>query len=585
MDAIAAAFAAQEASRPPPDSIRAARVSAAIADLAAVGLQPPALLQESGAEPEPEPSVDEVQEVTSRLRPGAPGKDGLHPLALKAGGSGAASLLHRAVLSAWRSKRAPSQWRDSVISPLPKAGDQLNPSNRRRIALLNCNAKVYASILSQRAHDAVEGGMLDEQHGFRRGRGTADAQFCVARVIELAAEHGQPVFAGLIDFKQAFDSVDRATLWAVLRAYGAPHHVVDLFADLYAESASSVRVGAHESAPFPIHAGVRQGCPASPELYNAYFDLVQRCFLLRCRQHGVSGFHFVYRLPGSSTPATRHILHAAFADDLILLCRTLQDLQKALAILHQVAGEWGLIINYAKCEVVVVSPPSAAQVAPPDCVEVPGAGASIAVVPVARYLGWLLTSDLSPAPLLQRRLAAAGAAYKSIARALKQPGDRATRAMLYRAYVVPALTYSIPEVCAFSDRVLAPLVAAHNNFLRGLTGLWRRPDGTYYPLQQLTTAAGVPTLQRCIDAQRLTRLGHVARLPDTSVVKQLLFAVGLVGMGRPVGRPRRVWLDAAKESLARVARVGGDAARLRGDGWVLVAQDRDAWRSLCLRAR
>ena len=580
VDTIAATFAAQEAARPPPDTHRAARLPAAIAELAASGLQPP--VQPSTSAEEPEPSVAEVQEVTSHLRPGAPGRDSLHPLGLKAGGAGAATLLHRAVLSAWRSQHAPAQWRESVIAPLPKAGDPLNPANRRRIALLNSNAKIYASILSGRIRDAVEGGLLDEQHGFRRGRGTADAQFCVARVIELAAEHGQPVYAGLIDFKQAFDSVDRPTLWAALRAYGAPHHAVDLFADLYADSTSSVRVGAHESAPFPIHAGVRQGCPASPGLFNAYFDLVQRCFLRRCQQQGINGLHFEYRLPGRPTAsATRRILHTAFADDLILLCQSLQDLQAALAILHQVAAEWGLVINYAKCEIVVVDPPSAPQTHVPDRVDVPDAGASIAVVQVARYLGWLITADRSASPILQRRLAAAGAAHRQIARALKQPGEQRTRAMLYRTCVVPALTYGIPETCSFSDHDLAPLAVAHNNYLRRLTGLWRRPDGTYYPLDQLTAAAGVPSLQACIDAQRLTRLGHVARMPDSSVVKQLLFATGLVGTGRPTGRPRRVWLDAAKESLARVGR---GAASLRGDGWVTLAQDRAAWRALCLRA-
>ena len=173
-------------------------------------------------------------------------------------------------------------------------------------------------------------------------------------------------------------------------------------------------------------------------------------------------------------------------------------------------------------------------------------------------------------------------AIRSIPRALKQLVERRTCAMLYRTRVVPALTYSIPEVCAFSDQDLAPLAVAHNNYLRRLTGMWRRPDGTYHPLEELTAAAGVPTLQQCIDAQRLTRLGHIARMPDTSVVKQLLFATGLVGTGRPVGRPRRVWLDAAKESLARV---GAGAACLRGDRWVTVAQDREAWQKLCWRAR
>ncbi len=575
VDTIAAAFAAQEVARPLPDVHRAARVPAAVAALPDE-LRPSPPPPDSGTPSEP--TVADVAKVLGHLRQGAPGRDGLSPLALKAGGASAAKLLHRAVTAVWRSRHTPARWRESVIAPLPKPGDYLNPGNRRRIALLNTCAKAYASLLAGRMQPTVDACLLDEQHGFRKHRGTSDAKYCVARVTELAVEHGRPVYAGLIDFKQAFDAVDRQTMWAILRAYGAEPHVVDLFADLYADSMSSVRVGNHESAPFPVHAGVRQGCPASPMLFNVFQDLVLRCFKHRCRQRGVTGFHFEYRLPGGET-ATRRLLHAAYADDLILLCESLAALQTALEILYQVAQEWGMVINFAKCEVVIVNPTRDAPA--PSSIEVQGTGASITVVPAARYLGWLLTADRSASPLLARRLAAAGMAYRRIASALRLPGPRRTRATLYKVYVLPVLLAGIPDTCAFSDAELAPLATAHNDYLRRLTGMWRRPDGRSYPLHDLSAATGVPSLQACIDSQRLTRLGHVARMPDSSVVKQLLFATGLVGCGRPPGRPRRTWLHAALDSLGR-ASVEGSAPR-SPEEWVALARNRARWRNLCMQ--
>jgi len=42
---------------------------------------------------------------------------------------------------------------------------------------------------------------------------------------------------------------------------------------------------------------------------------------------------------------------------------------------------------------------------------------------------------------------------------------------------------------------------------------------------------GVPQLMHILNAAKLTRLEHVARMPNGSVVKQLLFAEGLEGLG------------------------------------------------------
>eukprot|EP00955_Chlamydomonas_euryale_P039188 351323-Chlamydomonas_euryale.AAC.11 len=55
-----------------------------------------------------------------------------------------------------------------------------------------------------------------------------------------------------------------------------------------------------------------------------------------------------------------------------------------------------------------------------------------------------------------------------------------------------------------------------------------------------------------LNAARLTCLRHVARMSDGSVVKQLLFAEGLVGMGGVVGMSRSTWGDRAVEILSPV---------------------------------
>eukprot|EP00955_Chlamydomonas_euryale_P089822 364496-Chlamydomonas_euryale.AAC.6 len=108
-----------------------------------------------------------------------------------------------------------------------------------------------------------------------------------------------------------------------------------------------------------------------------------------------------------------------------------------------------------------------------------------------------------------------------------------------------------------------------------VTGMGRRPDGTLHPTARICVAAGVPRLMHIFNAARLIRLGHIARMPDASVVKQLLFADGLIGLGGVVGRLRCTWQDMAVTALHPVL-----TSWLAGWGWYGVAQDPPQWRAL-----
>ena len=233
----------------------------------------------------------------------APGQNAIPPLGLKRGGPAVASLLHRVITAVWRAGSVPASWRHALITPLPKKGSRFDRGNYRRISLLDVESKVYLLVLLARIRGYLDACFLDEQHGFRPNRGPGDGQFCFRRLVEVAASHAVPVFAGLVDFKQAFDSLDRATLWALLQAYGVHPKLVALLQDLYDGSTASVRANGHTSPPFPVTAGVRQGCPLSPTLFNVYMDFVARAFLHQCQQQGLSGFSIAYR-PLPSSPSS-----------------------------------------------------------------------------------------------------------------------------------------------------------------------------------------------------------------------------------------------------------------------------------------
>ena len=79
-----------------------------------------------------------------------------------------------------------------------------------------------------------------------------------------------------------------------------------------------------------------------------------------------------------------------------------------------------------------------------------------------------------------------------------------------------------------------------------------------------------PNIVRVIKWRRKTWAGHVARMGDERVVYRVL--VGKPEGNRPVGRPRRRWVDNIRMDLQEVGCGYMD--------WIELAQDRDSWRTL-----
>jgi hypothetical protein len=78
-------------------------------------------------------------------------------------------------------------------------------------------AKVYNKMLLKRIQDAVDPLLRPNQAGFRKGRNCIQQIHILRRIIEGAKAKQIPLFATFIDFKKAFDSIDRTKMFAILR--------------------------------------------------------------------------------------------------------------------------------------------------------------------------------------------------------------------------------------------------------------------------------------------------------------------------------------------------------------------------------
>ena len=79
-----------------------------------------------------------------------------------------------------------------------------------------------------------------------------------------------------------------------------------------------------------------------------------------------------------------------------------------------------------------------------------------------------------------------------------------------------------------------------------------------------------PNIVRAIKWGRMRWAGHVARMGEERGVYRVL--VGKLEGKRPLGRPRRSWVDNIRMDLPEVGCGYMD--------WIGLAQDRDRWRTL-----
>ena len=107
--------------------------------------------------------------------------------------------------------------RRAIIIPVYKKGSKRVCKNYRGISLLSVPGKVLGMILNDRMRSITEARIMQEQVGFRPGRGCMENVFVIRQLAEKMLERGKRLHAAFLDLDKAYDRVWRTGLWEALK--------------------------------------------------------------------------------------------------------------------------------------------------------------------------------------------------------------------------------------------------------------------------------------------------------------------------------------------------------------------------------
>ena len=156
-----------------------------------------------------------------------------------------------------------------ILMPKKRSRGPCNTDDFRGISLVSVPYKALCMIVKERLALVVEERKLvaEEQGGFRKWR-----DYDIDAIGTVSAVRKAGMMAAFINFKKAYDIVDRSKLWKCLEQMELKGRLGVFLQELYRGVECEVRVGEYLSEPFEVTSGLRQGCVLSPLLFSLYFN-------------------------------------------------------------------------------------------------------------------------------------------------------------------------------------------------------------------------------------------------------------------------------------------------------------------------
>ena len=200
------------------------------------------------------------------------------------------------------------------------------------------------------------------QAGFTEGRCLEENLFILAYCIEEYMKVKEMLVVVAVDFRKAFDNVDRVALIESLKYCKCDPRIISVVASLYKGDMTIVEREGMRVGEVEVWSGIRQGCTGSPQL----FIMVVSRIIERILRSGLG-----YRLGWMYLPVL------FYADDSLMLARSVEEAERMIELMVQTVRSCGMEVNKEKSVCMVLN----------GCVNEGNTIGGIRVVNEMKYLG------------------------------------------------------------------------------------------------------------------------------------------------------------------------------------------------------
>ena len=368
------------------------------------------------------------------------------------------------------------------------------------------------------------------------------------------------------DLTKAFDLVSRDGLFKVLPKIGCPPKLQSMIKSFHTDTKGTVQINGSFTETFKIRSGVKQlGCVFAPMLFGIFFGL-----LLKHVLDTTEGIYFrtrsddrllnLARLRVKTKVRKDLIRDMLFADDAAVATHTQEELQSLMDCFPQACKDFGLAISLKKTNVLGQDTEALPVISIHDY--------ELDAVCKFTYRRSTITDNLSLDAEIDKRIGkAASTLARRTARVWTSPKlSLKINMAVYIACVISPLLYGRETWTTYAGQE-SRFNTFHLRSIRRILGIsW---------LDKVTNAdvlsrAGLPSMYTLLRQRRPRWLGHVRRMEDGRIPKDILY--GELALGRrTTGRPHLRYKDVCVRDMK--------AVDIDTMSWEGLAADRTKWRS------
>ena len=233
----------------------------------------------------------------------------------------------------------PNSWKTSKTKMIPKTTKPL-VKDLRPIALTDVSYKIFMALIRDDIENhLLENNLLKEtQAGFTKESRIEDNLFILQYCVEDTYKQKKPLVVISIDYKKAFDSINRGKMIDVMKKYKICSRVIDIITEIYSGDFTEICLREELKEIVEITSGIRQGCTGTTVLFKLITYIIMEA--LEKAKKGFKNDLFM-------------LSSLFFADDGLLMSETIKAAENIIRMVTDISKECGLELNKNKSSIII----------------------------------------------------------------------------------------------------------------------------------------------------------------------------------------------------------------------------------------